>query len=76
MSEPETEIDTLDRLEAALGRIAASAGRPDRPRPDEQRRQVAEALDRMIGQLRAALAATGDGAGDGAPVDTAHGEGG
>jgi hypothetical protein len=72
MSEPETEIDTLDRLEAALGRIAACAGGRRESRPDEQRRQVAEALDRMIVQLRAALAATEIGSEDG----MRHGEGG
>ncbi|MGC9270405.1 hypothetical protein [Acidiphilium sp.] len=60
MSEPETEIDTLDRLEAALGRIAEHVNRPaGRSSPDATRQSVVIALDRMIVQLREALAAIG-----------------
>lgn len=59
MAEPETEIDTLDRLEAALARIAAHAGghNPQQAAAGPDRVAVAAALDRIIGQLRAALAA-------------------
>ncbi|MDD2878043.1 MAG: hypothetical protein PHT60_13410 [Acidiphilium sp.] len=57
MTEPETEIDTLDRLEAALGRIAAHAAAPTRPHI--ARTDIAAALDRVIKQLRDALAASG-----------------
>ncbi len=56
MSEPETEIDTLDRLDAALTRIAAHAAAPSRPNLDRQ--ELATALDRIIATLREALAAT------------------
>lgn len=56
MSEPETEIDTLDRLEAALARIGAHAAAPSRS--DLDRRDLATALDRIIATLRDALATT------------------
>ncbi|HEX7390866.1 MAG TPA: hypothetical protein VF286_12195 [Acidiphilium sp.] len=56
MSEPETEIDTLDRLESALARIAEHAAAPARPGLDRQ--NLAASLDRIITTLREALAAT------------------
>lgn len=60
MTEPETEIDTLDRLEAALGRIAARAARTDAAAAACTRTDVAAALDRLIVQLRDALASIGE----------------
>lgn len=59
MAEPETENDTLDRLESALTRIAAHAKPSDGGEGDERAR-VVSALDRVIAQLRAALAAADD----------------
>lgn len=58
MAESETEIQTLERLEAALARIAAHAGtaRPASGDGDGQERaKIAAALDRIIAQLREAL---------------------
>jgi hypothetical protein len=58
MTEPETEAETLDRLEAALARIAmhavpaASQRETPRPPPDPN---VIEALDTMIAHLRAVV---------------------
>jgi hypothetical protein len=93
MTEPETEIDALDRLEAALGRIAAHAASTsiaahaasasnaahaasassaahaagegtaltlDGAGAAAVRRDVATALDRLIVQLRDALASIGE----------------
>lgn len=59
MPEPETEMETLDRLEAALARIAAEAAGPPSPdrNGDHARADIAAALDRIIAQLRDALAA-------------------
>ncbi len=55
MAEQETEIQAIERLEAALARIAAHAARPAPPGGGDGRAEVAAALDRMIEQLRAAL---------------------
>ena len=60
MTEPETEIDTLDRLEAALGQIAARTARTDTTPSACTRMDVAQALDRLIAQLRDALASIGE----------------
>jgi sarcosine oxidase gamma subunit len=71
MTEPETEIDALDRLEAALGRIAAHAAdgkfAPELPGSNAvavadstARTDMAAALDRLIVQLRDALASIGE----------------
>lgn len=57
MDEPETEFQTLERLEAALARIAEHAS-PKSAAPDDAaaRAEIAGALDRVIAQLRDALA--------------------
>lgn len=55
MAETETEIQTLDRLEAALVRIAAHAGGVKPDAGAEERAEIAAALDRIIVQLRTAL---------------------
>ncbi|HQT59876.1 MAG: hypothetical protein B7Z59_10700 [Acidiphilium sp. 37-67-22] len=52
MVEQETEIQAIERLEAALARIAAHVAKPAEA---ERRDDIKDALDRMIGQLRAAL---------------------
>lgn len=68
MTEPETEIDALDRLEAALVQIAAhtherqiAAAIPAHAgaEPPCTRHEVAASLDRVIAQLRDALASVG-----------------
>ena len=51
MAENDAESDALERLEAALGRIAA---RTQAPSVDAS--AVAARLDRLIGQLQDALA--------------------
>lgn len=63
MSEPETEAETLDRIEAALTRIAAATASlrrrtgagPDEPGSEALRAEVAASLDGMIASLRDAL---------------------
>ena len=60
MTEPETEAETLDRLEAALSRIAAHAAPDARPAQHEPAQQAPDpaiiaALDIMIARLRSAL---------------------
>ena len=44
-----------DRLEAALERIAALAGRCQKSEPTPMPAEVAARLDRLIAQIRAAL---------------------
>ena len=60
MTEPESEAETLDRLEAALSRIAAHAAPDARPARHQPAPQTADpaiiaALDIMIARLRSAL---------------------
>ena len=60
MTEPETEAETLDRLEAALSRIAAHAAPAARREQQDSPPQQADpaiiaALDIMIVRLRSAL---------------------
>lgn len=57
MADPETEIQTLERLEAALARIAEHAG-PKSGESDDAagRAEIARSLDRVIALLREALA--------------------
>lgn len=59
MTEPETEAETLDRLEAALSRIAAHAVPGAAPAPEPPHHEVdpgiIAALDIMIARLRSAL---------------------
>lgn len=63
MSEPETEAETLDRIEAALTRIAAATASlrrrtgagADEPGSEALRAEVAASLDGMIASLRDAL---------------------
>ncbi len=55
MTEPETEAETLDRLEAALARIASHlAPRNAAPKPPPDAK-IVEALDAIIAQLRAVI---------------------
>jgi hypothetical protein len=64
MTEPETEAETLDRLEAALTRIAAHAAPVSRPRqepiPQSPDPAITEALDIMIARLRSVLQPRGE----------------
>jgi hypothetical protein len=53
MPESETEAETLERLEAALRKIAGAAHRPVNVAPD--RAALTAALDKAISRLRAGL---------------------
>ena len=54
MADNDAEADVLERLEAALGRIAAHAQAAAEPSVDAV--AIAARLDRLIGQLQDALA--------------------
>jgi len=56
MTESETELETIDRLEAALIKIAAAQAPKPPAAPDLDRDALKQSLDSLITRLRAALA--------------------
>jgi hypothetical protein len=56
MTESETEAETLERLEAALRKIATAAAKPrTAPGGEIDRPALAKSLDMIIGRLRGGL---------------------
>jgi len=55
MSESESEAETLERLEAALRRIAALSRQPKRSDPEIDHAALLQSLDMIISRLRGGL---------------------